>query len=459
MLIGANAISGSSIGSMPSFYNYFDNAGTIRAGTLAATGTGAFSFGNTASQNTVEIQPAAAGQFPSIRPGGVDGNPDTGLVLQGKGAGQVIAQSLLNANQGLYVNGKATTIDVQQTPPTSSAAGSLYQNSGTTAASILGPQQPPGWYTVDGVRSVMDVPALPETGRPQTTSSFGFYAINRAREVATGVTGVFGTTACVVDHSACWGFNPTVIDSDKNGVVSNRQGIKLIGMEINPSVTSPDTTVQGVSILGSTIVQPKYSAAFTVGHLSAVSPGTFKWNNAFVVADGTSQTGFLTGAQQASGSNVPGMMNLLNYFDATGTARAVQYYSSANGSFVVSNTAAANGVQLQPTVAGQSPVLSAFGSDTNVSLVLQAQGSGEVVAQSQINAQGGLFVGKPAQFGDIVRLRAYTVATLPACNATTIDAIATVVDASAPTWRGAVSGGGGVRTPVYCDGGGVWTTN
>ena len=51
-----------------------------------------------------------------------------------------------------------------------------------------------------------------------------------------------------------------------------------------------------------------------------------------------------------------------------------------------------------------------------------------------------------------LKLATYTVAGLPACNATYRDHMAIATDTTAPTYRGALTGGGTVRTPVFCDG-------
>lgn len=51
-----------------------------------------------------------------------------------------------------------------------------------------------------------------------------------------------------------------------------------------------------------------------------------------------------------------------------------------------------------------------------------------------------------------LKLATYTVAGLPACNATYQDHMAIATDVNAPTYRGALTGGGTVRTPVFCDG-------
>ncbi|OAH20815.1 hypothetical protein AX289_27265 [Methylorubrum populi] len=349
---------------------------------------------------------------------------------------------------------RGTVKENRQSSPTTSDGGFVYQNREVSASDILGPQQPPSYFTHDGIRST--VVNMPDS-KAQTTSAFGFYVRNDSPN--KDATGVFGTSVCAVDNCSAWGLNPTVIDHTANGVVTNGQNRHLIGMEINPSVTSSGTTLQGISILGSSFAQPKFAAAFTVGHLKAANPGEFKWNYAFGINDGAAATGFLIGAQAVSGTNVPGTQNLFNYIDATGAVRAVVMNSSPSGGLNIGGTAAANGIAMQPAAAGQFPEISTFGVDPNPGLVLRAQGTGQVIAQSLLSAAKGLYVEGSARVTGLLRLRAYTVAELPACNSDTVDAIAAVVNANNPQYRAAVVGGGGSRTTVYCDGGGVWTTN
>jgi hypothetical protein len=51
-----------------------------------------------------------------------------------------------------------------------------------------------------------------------------------------------------------------------------------------------------------------------------------------------------------------------------------------------------------------------------------------------------------------------TVAGLPTCNSTQLDAWRIVTDAAAPTYNGALAGGGAVRVPVYCNGS-AWSSH
>jgi hypothetical protein len=73
-------------------------------------------------------------------------------------------------------------------------------------------------------------------------------------------------------------------------------------------------------------------------------------------------------------------------------------------------------------------------SPGNVDVVLTAAGTGSVRAASPL------------------RLKSYTVATLPAASAAYEGAMAYVTDATAPTYNGALTGGGAVKVPVFCDG-------
>ncbi|ACL61103.1 glycosyl hydrolase family 28-related protein [Methylobacterium nodulans] len=66
--------------------------------------------------------------------------------------------------------------------------------------------------------------------------------------------------------------------------------------------------------------------------------------------------------------------------------------------------------------------------------------------------KGGMSVAGSLTLTGLFKAAAYTVSGLPACNATTRDMLAVVSDATSPTYRGALTGGGAVRTPVFCDG-------
>jgi hypothetical protein len=66
----------------------------------------------------------------------------------------------------------------------------------------------------------------------------------------------------------------------------------------------------------------------------------------------------------------------------------------------------------------------------------------------------------PVTFSSLIGLKAYTVAGLAAvpCNAGRTGNMAYVTDATAPTYNGALVGGGTVKVPVFCDGA-AWSSH
>jgi len=61
-------------------------------------------------------------------------------------------------------------------------------------------------------------------------------------------------------------------------------------------------------------------------------------------------------------------------------------------------------------------------------------------------------------FDAAIKLKSYTVATLPTCNAGAEGNVAYVTDATTPTYNAALVGGGAVKVPVFCDGS-AWTSH
>lgn len=341
--------------------------------------------------------------------------------------------------------------DVDSGTPTSSYASLTVQNTPVTAAAILAPQQPPGWFTVDGIRSVIVVPS---NAKATTTSAFGFYVRNEAPERATGATGLYGTTVCVVDDSACWGLNPTVIDAPTNGTITNGRGRKLIGAEFDISVTSPNTVVSGVNVTGSSIAQPAGADAFQVGDLWASNPGVNKWTHGLTIGAATSQIGVLHGAQALGGALIGSIPDFWDYRDAAGVVHSVVVQGTGLGGLNVSGTALPNGLTLSPGARGAPAMLSAFGGDANVDLGLKGQGAGAVVTTSRLAANGGLYATGSVVFAVPVQKRVYQTANLPPCNAALMGGDAFVSDAASPVSGEALAGGGTTFRPVYCRGDG-----
>jgi hypothetical protein len=117
------------------------------------------------------------------------------------------------------------------------------------------------------------------------------------------------------------------------------------------------------------------------------------------------------------------------YVDANGNVFAVTLNASANGIGSLTGAALTLGV----TTLSRNGVTGALTISTNASDLLLAP-AGNVVAQSP----------------SIVKN--YTVAGLPTCNTALRYAVAAVSDATAPTYNAALTGGGAVFVPVFCNG-------
>lgn len=128
---------------------------------------------------------------------------------------------------------------------------------------------------------------------------------------------------------------------------------------------------------------------------------------------------------------------------------------SQNGGTIlnlVGATSGVNSVEIDSATAGFGPAIKAIGSDANVHLNLQPKGVNAVRALGPFLATG------LSTFQSGIKLPASTVANLPTCNASNQDLMYIATDTTTPTYRSALTGGGAVRTPVYCDGA-SWTAH
>jgi hypothetical protein len=403
-------------------------------------------------------------------------------------------------------------------PAAASGAANIVQTTSRTAQSIYSGLVPPTYFTFDGYRSSVVAP-LGSTAT--NTDGFGFYVSNQAVSNGQGgnAVGLFGAITCEVDGCSSWGLNPTLIDNSVNGgAVGSGTGRKLIGAEFDVTATQTGTIIQGISLNGSSTVNPAGADGFSCGSLG----GPAIWTHCFVVPDGVAATGLYLGSVQAGGTaNSPSAPILLTSYDSGGASKQIRLQASG-GVLNVSSPSLANYFALMPAGTGTTPTISAQGTDTNVNLGLTAKGTGTLnvnspmiassyaaisgflnvggflVLQNNTTAVPGLQLGTAfsvnqsgggaetdfwnsfatastsfkfnqvtgsGAFSNLfslsatvnasaepLKLASYTVSALPTCNATYQDALASVSDATAPSYRGALTGGGAVRTPVYCDG-------
>ena len=218
--------------------------------------------------------------------------------------------------------------------------------------------------------------------------------------------------------------------------------------------------------------------ALTLG--GTVSGGGNQINNV-IIGTVTPLAGYFTTLSATgaiSGTLLTGSTGLSikgNTFEATGSGAEVAYDAGAGIFRAYNRTGSA---YLPVEVAGATIALQIAGATKlsidasgNTSLGTNSLTAGTLSASGAINTDsttdststttgsiqtdGGLGVAKAIYAGTTVRVGGYTVATLPAAGVA--GRMAYVTDALAPTFLGALVGGGAVVSPVF-DNGAAWVT-
>ena len=275
----------------------------------------------------------------------------------------------------------------QATPPMASTAGLTVQNTDVTEEMIYGALTPPGWFTADGMRVSL---VAPTGATAQGTDAFGFYVRNQTVSSGLGGNGVglFGTITCEVNNCASWGINPTLIDGPVNGVLGNGTGRKLIGAEFDISATQTGTAIQGISLLGSSTLQPLGADGFSCGPLG----GPALWKHCFVEPDGVGTGGIYLGSIGATATpNSPSVAIDLTSYGPTGAPGLVRLQAS-QGALGVSNPNLANGLGFVPAVAGSAVLIGTNGTDTAVPLNVITKGGAPVTVAAPVTVSGALTV-------------------------------------------------------------------
>jgi hypothetical protein len=249
-----------------------------------------------------------------------------------------------------------------------------------------------------------------------TTTGVAGYVLNQQSGAGkpAGVAAM-GLAICVVDGANCWGADTLI--SDHLGLNLSTQGQRGLYNEDDINVTSVTTIGSGRQLGGTWLAQPAIQGYVVNTPWGACGTGPCapfaKWLNGFVTQDGATTTGIDIGARDFTPApSVPSQPVYLRYYDAGGVRQ-----------------------QASMTALGGQIIIGGSTSSTDVALA-----NGKFIANSVIVAD------------------AYAVATLPTCNGAAEGTIARVTDATAPTYNGALTGGGTVHVPVFCNGT-AWTSH
>lgn len=148
-----------------------------------------------------------------------------------------------------------------------------------------------------------------------------------------------------------------------------------------------------------------------------------------------------SGAAQALGLSANVANAATSYQDSSGTTRFPGRILLGNNVAILSNDASGNA---QPMLFGDAlneTVLEALSNSSD--LLIEAPNGGGNLAR---------FWTTHLELDEPPALPRVTVESLPACGSTLVGALYGVTDATAPTYNGALTGGGSVATLAYCNG-------
>lgn len=276
------------------------------------------------------------------------------------------------------------------------------------------------------------------------------YNWNTVYAVYQGTGGLYVYGGLSVQKNA---LTPASIDPNAHGGV----GTEIFGaytlLVPNPFLTATGTSVVTVSmqttgdlsaqVNGGTVYIP---TSYTISGVT-FGAGTYTMSNVNLGTGKFTITGSGAAAGNVSGGGTNAIVSFLNQAPysahqvwgewTTGGLVAHSTFRSDNGLFIRSIPGAGVGWY---DGTGTAVITGTELSAGNIEITLTPAGTGTV------NAAG------------LLKLKSFTVATLPAAAAGNAGCLAYVTDATAPTYRGALTGGGAVKTLVFSDGA-AWTSH
>lgn len=250
--------------------------------------------------------------------------------------------------------------DPTGTPLRASGSGAtLNDNANFTGRSLLQPHFS-GYLGYDGLSVVADLPA---GSTIYQTNAMGAYCIAHASQTSPGASGqcvqYFGAAVAAGQASSVWGSNWALIDDpSRTAVRGSTKARTLVGSEADFYVNRDDSSVDGFTVAGNSLVAPSYSAGFTVKNLSQMA--SIPWQYGFLTQDGAATNAVVIGAQARSGASVYSQFLHMRYRDAKGTPRQTTLQADPSGGVHITN-------------AGGSPSLSVDGQALTSSVLAFSQ--------------------------------------------------------------------------------------
>jgi hypothetical protein len=261
-------------------------------------------------------------------------------------------------------------------------------------------------YATDALTSAILVP--PAAAVHQVNGLASYIHTERAQPANGGDVAAYFQGQCAASNCAVFSLN--TLASDSAGMTGQK-----IGVEIDNNVNSSDTTVNGINlVLSGNLIMSGYANGYTC----RIGYGEIKWNTCLNIDDGA-----------ISGYSI--------FIGATGKGNGV------NSMPIGLRSRGAFGTQYIATI---------FGSQTG-GLHFKAGAVGGLISFQDANGDSYAYLGaKTLTTNKPLQLPGYTVAMLPACNASLKGAYVHATDIVSVNYNIVPVGGGVNDAPVYCDG-------
>lgn len=316
------------------------------------------------------------------------------------------------------------------------------------------------------------------------------YISGNGNNVLIEATGAYAFTNNMLDNSTNgYGLeikNAPILDQSLNTVVGNYfNNHKTADILVSKDATFPNisfrTTISAnifhaSSVLGTganIVIQPNIRDGLITGNVFSDSgPAHVKFETGVGNGNwqiiGNSHSGALAtgsrivnapGSTQMSGGGSQGVFNRLSSMILSSSAANIsipdtQLNVYGNDTVLTqANVAARVGLSKGSAGFDAALLMGVEGGNAPFISAHDGEGTGALPGQLKFNSIVSMTWGATVNADGVPRkLKVYTVATLPACNSGLQDAMAAVSDATAPTYNGALAGGGAVRVPVFCNG-------
>jgi len=381
----------------------------------------------------------------------------------------------LKQGPAFITNDMPTSISIDGSPLTMRNTTAFTAAQILDAAFILPPSS--GSKNYDAVRGVAFAPAATTINLVNGVSA---YVVSDAATTGVGgfpaTVGLFTAGVARGTNAKVWGIN-TLLSDTMTGAVSAGTG-KSLNNEFDFNISSPNTTVIGLSLAGGSKAQPATAVGVALQPLDlgqASTAGTIaRWSSFLLSIAGSTNTFAGIGPKQAVGNSIQSQDIIFGFRDSTGAdANIVMTGSESGGLSLFSTNSNARALTL---LGGPSRIAMGDLSGININNRIVMQGSGATFALGQDPGFTTQFYGNsaaattilgnainltPAGGGAVtvgagrLKLASTTYGALTSgnpCNAGALGSLIWITDSTSAVFNATTTGGGTNGVVVGCDG-------